>query len=118
MDAVQPQISLIYIICKQREIPGLVGEIEKNSNHISGFYSQISGEWHIWGVSRQLFCTWKNCLISVSDVFFLQLSNDVGSFSEIFHFDLQKLFRILFLAENISGTICIYSYVKNGQLSI
>ena len=82
-------------------------------------------ELSIWGVSRQLpqraarkpqivlFQTHvydtkmdlKNCLISISDVFFLQLSNDVGSFSENFHFDLQKLFRILFLAENISGTL-------------
>ena len=65
---------------------------------------------HIWGVSRQLpqraarepqivlFLThvydtktyFKNCL-SVSDVFFHQLSNGVGSFSEIFHFYLQKV---------------------------
>ena len=57
-----------------------------------------------------LKCTYKNCLINVSDVFFPQLSNDVGSFSKIFHFDLQKLFRILFLAENVSGTLWKISF--------
>ena len=65
-------------------------------------------KFHICGVSRELpqraaresqillFLTHvydtkmylKNCLISVSDVFFPQLSNDVVSFFEIFHFDL------------------------------
>ena len=49
--------------------------------------------------------TLKNCLISVFDVFFPQLSNDVGISFEIFYFHLQKLFRILFLAKNISGTL-------------
>ena len=49
--------------------------------------------------------TLKNCLISVFDVFFPQLSNDVGTSFEIFHFHLQKLFLILFLAKNISGTL-------------
>ena len=42
---------------------------------------------------------------NVSDVFFPQLSNDVGSFSEIFHFDLQKLFRILFLTQKTSRAL-------------
>ena len=48
--------------------------------------------------------TLKNCLISVFDVFFPQLSNDVDSFFEIFHFHTQNLFHILFLAKNNSGT--------------
>ena len=80
---------------------------------------------YIWGVSRQmpqraarkpkivLFLTHvydtKMYLKKLFDKrfrrIFPQLSNDVGSFSEIFHFDLQKLFRILYLAENISGTL-------------
>ena len=80
---------------------------------------------YIWGVSRQLsqstarepqivlFLTHvydtkkylKNCLISAFDVLFPQLSNDAGSFFEIFHFHLQNLFHILFLAKNISGTL-------------
>ena len=41
---------------------------------------------------------------------FFSLSNDVGSFIEIFHFHLQKLFRILFLAKNISGTLWKISF--------
>ena len=54
---------------------------------------------HVYDTKRYL----KNCLISVFDVFFPQLSNDVGNFFEIFHFHLQNLFHILFLAKNISG---------------
>ena len=85
---------------------------------------------HIWGVSRQLSqraarepqivlfwthvydtkITLKNCLISVFDVFFPQLSNDIGTSFEIFHFHLQKLIRILFLAKNISGTLWKISF--------
>ena len=76
---------------------------------------------HIWGVSRQLsqcaarepqivlFLTHvydtkkylKNCLISVSDVFFSQLSNDVSSFSKIFRFHLQKVQNMLYLKKCI-----------------
>ena len=76
---------------------------------------------YIWGVSRPLpqrathepqivlFLTHvydtkmysKNCLISVSDVFFPQLSDDVGSFSEIFHFHFQKVQKVLYLKKYI-----------------
>ena len=48
-----------------------------------------------------LKCTLKNCLISVSDVFFPRLSNDVGIFSGIFHFDLQKVQNVLYLRKCI-----------------
>ena len=79
----------------------------------------------IWGVSRQLsqraareppivlFLTHvydtKKYLKKLFDKrfrrIFSQLSNDVGSFFEIFHFHLQNLFHILFQAKNISGTL-------------
>ena len=36
-------------------------------------------------------------MISISDVFFPQLSNGVGSFPEIFHFCLQKVHNVLYL---------------------
>ena len=36
-----------------------------------------------------------------SDVFFPQLSNDVGSFSEIFLFDLQEVQNVLYLKKCI-----------------
>ena len=36
-----------------------------------------------------------------SDVFIPQLSNDVGSFSEIFHFHLQKVQNVLYLKKYI-----------------
>ena len=89
----------------------------------------------IWGVSRQLpqraacepqivpFLTHvydtkmylKNYLISVSDVFFPQLSNDVGSFSEIFYFHLQKVQKVLYLKKYIFK---IFVYPLDRKLSI
>ena len=48
-----------------------------------------------------LKCTLNNCLISVSDVFFSQFYNDVGSFSETFHFHLQKEQNVLYLKKCI-----------------
>ena len=48
-----------------------------------------------------LKCTEKNCLINVFDVFFPQLSNDVSSFNEIFHFHLQKVQNMLYLKKCI-----------------
>ena len=49
----------------------------------------------------------KNCLINVSDVFFPQLSNDVRSFSKIFHFHLQKVQNMLYLKK------CIFNIIFN-----
>ena len=43
---------------------------------------------------------------------FPQLSNDVGSFFEIFHFHLQNLFYIPFLAKNILGTLQKYPLLR------
>ena len=59
--------------------------------------------------------TLKNCLLSVSDVFFPQLSNDVGSFSEIFHFHLRKVQNVLDLKKWIFN---IFFYPLNRKLSI
>ena len=50
---------------------------------------------------RILKCILKNCLISVSDVFFPQLFNDVVSFPEIFNFHLQKVQKVLYLKKCI-----------------
>ena len=52
-------------------------------------------QWRIWGQNWSKFMFQKNY---------------IGSFFEIFHFDLQKLFRILFLAKNISGTLWEISF--------
>ena len=57
----------------------------------------------------------KNCLISVSDVFFPQLSNDVGNFSEIFYFHLQNVQNVLYLKKYIFN---IYFYPLDRKLSI
>ena len=57
----------------------------------------------------------KNCLICVSDVFFPLLSNDVGSFSEIFHFHLQKVQKVLYLKKYIFN---IFFYPPDRKLSI
>ena len=46
-------------------------------------------------------CISKNNMISVSDVFFPQLSNGVGGFSEIFYFHPQKVKNILCLVKYI-----------------
>ena len=62
-----------------------------------------------------LKCALKNCLISVSDVFFPQLSNDVGIFSEIFHFHLQKVQNVLYLNKCIFN---IFFYPLDRKLSI
>ena len=63
--------------------------------------------------------TLKNCLISVFDVFFSQLSNDVGTFFEIFHFHLQKLSHSISRKKHLGHSFKnILSYVKNAQLSI
>ena len=48
-----------------------------------------------------LKCTLKNCLINVFDIFFPQLSNDLSSFSKIFHFHLQKVQNMLYLKKCI-----------------
>ena len=40
-------------------------------------------------------------MISISDVFFPQLSSGVGSFPEIFHFRLQKVQNVLYLKKCI-----------------
>ena len=40
-------------------------------------------------------------MISISDVFFSQLSNGIGSFFEIFHFRLQKVQNMLYLKKCI-----------------
>ena len=62
-----------------------------------------------------LKCTLKNCCISVSDVFFPQLSNDVGSFSVTFHFHLQKVQNVLYLKKCIFN---IFFYPLDRMLSI
>ena len=62
-----------------------------------------------------LKCALKYCLISVSDVFFPQLSNDVGSFSEIFHFHLQKVQNVLYLKKCIFN---IFFYPLDRKLHI
>ena len=46
---------------------------------------------------------------------FPQLSNDVGSFSEIFHFHLQKVQKVLYLKKYIFN---IFFYPLNRKLSI
>ena len=45
--------------------------------------------------------TYLNFMISISDVFFPQLSNGVDSFPEIFHFRLQKVQNVLCLKKCI-----------------
>ena len=40
-------------------------------------------------------------MISISDVFFSQLSNGVGTLPEIFHFRLQKVQNVLYLKKCI-----------------
>ena len=45
-------------------------------------------------------------MISISDVFFPQLSNGVGSFSEIFHFRLQKVQKVLYIKKCIFNIFC------------
>ena len=54
-------------------------------------------------------------MISVSEVFFSQLSNNAGSFSEIYYFKLQKLQNILYLKKPIFN---ILFYHLDRKLSI
>ena len=54
-------------------------------------------------------------MISVSDVFFPQLSNDVGSFPEIFNFHLQKVQNVWYLKKYIFNIFC---YPLDRKLSI
>ena len=62
-----------------------------------------------------LKCALKNCLISVSDVFFPQLSNDVSSFFKIFRFHLQKVQNVLYLKKCIFN---IFFYPLDRKLRI
>ena len=59
-----------------------------------------------------LKCILKNCLISVSDVFCPQLSNDVGSFPEIFNFHLQKVQNVWYLKKCIFNIFFLPSRSK------
>ena len=54
-------------------------------------------------------------MISIFDVFFPQLSNDVGSFPEIFHFRLQEVKNMLYLKKCIFN---IFFYSLDRELSI
>ena len=54
-------------------------------------------------------------MISISYVFFLQLSNGVGSYPEIFHFRLQKVQNVLYLKKCIFN---IFFYPLDRKLSI
>ena len=54
-------------------------------------------------------------MISISDVFFPQLSNGVGSFPEIFHFRPQKVQNVLYLKKYILN---ILFYPPDRKLSI
>ena len=54
-------------------------------------------------------------MISISHLFFSQLSNAVGSFPEIFHFHLQKVQNVLYLKK------CMFNisfYPLDRKLSI
>ena len=57
----------------------------------------------------------KNCLINVFDVFFPKLSNDVSSFSNNFHFHLQKVQNMLYLKKCIFN---IFFYPLDRKLTI
>ena len=113
--SVGPRCTVGWEYKKMHEMPDSL-EFRSKNNYIPIYPYVLTYFWrnhfpqkvHIWGVSRQLsqraarepqiviFLTHvydtkkylKNCLISVFDVFFPQLSNDVGSFFEIFHFHL------------------------------
>ena len=54
-------------------------------------------------------------MISISNVFFPQLSNGVGSFPEIFHFRLQKVQNVLYLKKYMFN---IFFYPLDRKLSI
>ena len=51
-------------------------------------------------------------MTSISDVFFPQLSNGVGSFLEIFHFRLQKVQNVLYLKNCIFNIFFLPSRSK------
>ena len=96
------------------------GEIDRCSTQPSIYSRKWTRKIHIWGVSRQLpqrVAREPQIVLFLTHIYdtkmcFKKLSNDVGSFSEIFHFQLQKVQNVLYLKKCIFNIVFLPSRSK------